>query len=436
MAAATEGIRRLLFCGALAAGIAVLSGCAGGRPSPRPLGVEIDRYAHDAQEVPPGPRAALLLDEARTRQDQGRRLIGKGRNNQAWPVLRQGAADARAALAVALAERSTERADSCLRDLEDSRHDWQEAIRTLVQTEQIARRTAGGVDPNKSVAGDVTFPELPPTTLGKEPPAGTTADLSRTWNRWIAVAESSGVSTADLVPGFDAELAAAVQGDQAERSVHAYVAGREIQVLESRVRQETSDRVCERARLLAERLAGEQNAALQGVLELERGMKADLRSELEAARAEADNRQQDLYKALQQIQGRFARITREARGTIVSLADILFDFDKATLKRDVEFNLVRVATILNQFPEMDIAIEGHTDNVGAPEYNLELSKARAEAVHEFLIAQGVSVERMTVEGYGMTRPVADNETEEGRARNRRVDLVIQDQPTATPRPSP
>jgi OOP family OmpA-OmpF porin len=110
----------------------------------------------------------------------------------------------------------------------------------------------------------------------------------------------------------------------------------------------------------------------------------------------------------------------------VSLADILFDFDKATLRRDVEFNLVKIATILNQFPEMKIVIEGHTDSVGTEEYNLGLSQRRAKAVFEFLISQGVAEERMSWEGYGESRPVADNDTEEGRQRNRRVDLVIQD----------
>ncbi len=157
-------------------------------------------------------------------------------------------------------------------------------------------------------------------------------------------------------------------------------------------------------------------------------MRGDLRTQLEDARVQAENRQNQLYEALHQIEGRFARISQEARGTIVSLADILFDFDQATLKRDVEFSLVRVATILNQFPEMNVQVEGHTDNIGAPEYNLDLSQRRARAVYDFLVSQNVPPERLSVEGYGMTRPVADNGTEEGRQRNRRVDLVIQDAP--------
>ena len=87
-------------------------------------------------------------------------------------------------------------------------------------------------------------------------------------------------------------------------------------------------------------------------------------TELEKAREEARTRQQQIYEAMQSLEGKYARITQSARGTIVSLADILFDFDKATLKRNVEFSLVKVATILNQFSEMRIAVEGHTDNIG------------------------------------------------------------------------
>jgi outer membrane protein OmpA-like peptidoglycan-associated protein len=128
------------------------------------------------------------------------------------------------------------------------------------------------------------------------------------------------------------------------------------------------------------------------------------------------------------MEGKFASIRRDARGTIVSLADILFDFDKATLRRDVEFNLVKIATILNQFAEMKVLVEGHTDNIGTEEYNLGLSKRRAQAVSEFLVSQGVVATRLSFEGYGESRPVADNATDAGRQKNRRVDLVIQDAP--------
>jgi OmpA-OmpF porin, OOP family len=77
---------------------------------------------------------------------------------------------------------------------------------------------------------------------------------------------------------------------------------------------------------------------------------------------------------------------------------------------------------------MNIHVEGHTDNVGTAEYNLDLSLRRATAVRDFLVSQGVAAERLTVEGLGFARPVAENDTEAGRQKNRRVDLVINEKP--------
>ncbi len=153
-------------------------------------------------------------------------------------------------------------------------------------------------------------------------------------------------------------------------------------------------------------------------------MKDTARRQLEDERSRMEDRQSQLYGSLKQFEGKFASIRREARGTIMSLSDILFDFDRATLRRDAELNLAKVAVILDQFPEMHITVEGHTDNVGAEEYNLKLSERRAQAVRDFLVSQGVEAARLDTRGYGMSQPVASNETAEGRQKNRRVDLVI------------
>ena len=199
-----------------------------------------------------------------------------------------------------------------------------------------------------------------------------------------------------------------------------------LQALECRVRAEASDAVCLETTQQTAAYANAREGALRATLELERGLKDDIQRDLDQLRAEAKTRQEELRGALSQMEGKFASIRQDARGTIVSLADILFDFDKATLRRDVEFNLVKIATILNQFGEMSVLVEGHTDAIGTDEYNLGLSKRRAQAVNDFLISQGVVEKRLSWEGYGKTRPVADNDTDEGRQKNRRVDLVIQD----------
>jgi outer membrane protein OmpA-like peptidoglycan-associated protein len=86
--------------------------------------------------------------------------------------------------------------------------------------------------------------------------------------------------------------------------------------------------------------------------------------------------------------------------------------------------LAKLAGILLIMPELNLRIEGHTDATGSDEYNQRLSERRASAVRDFLAAQGVDMNRMVAVGYGEYRPVADNDTREGRQKNRRVEIVI------------
>lgn len=115
------------------------------------------------------------------------------------------------------------------------------------------------------------------------------------------------------------------------------------------------------------------------------------------------------------------------RGYIITLGDVLFDYNKASLTADAQQNLYPLATFLKDYPERTIAIEGHTDSTGTAAYNLELSEFRAQSVEGFLRVNGISAERITTQGFGLTRPVASNATESGRQENRRVEVVISDQ---------
>jgi len=101
---------------------------------------------------------------------------------------------------------------------------------------------------------------------------------------------------------------------------------------------------------------------------------------------------------------------------------LLFDFNKADIKPQYYSALNDVIKVLKANPGMKVEIQGHTDNIGSAEYNLKLSKRRAQAVADYLISHGISASRLTVEGYGFSRPVASNDTPEGRALNRRVQL--------------
>jgi len=120
-----------------------------------------------------------------------------------------------------------------------------------------------------------------------------------------------------------------------------------------------------------------------------------------------------------------AEVIREGEGIIVKFdSGILFDFDKATLKPNAKDNIAKLATSLQNNPETNILIIGHTDASGADAYNLRLSDRRADAVKTYAMANGISSARLTTEGRGETEPIADNTTEEGKAQNRRVEVVI------------
>lgn len=108
----------------------------------------------------------------------------------------------------------------------------------------------------------------------------------------------------------------------------------------------------------------------------------------------------------------------------VALYGILFDFDKATMRPDSKAQLDEIGALLTDRPALEILVVGHTDSQGALAYNLDLSERRAASVVEALIADyGIDPDRLTPVGVGMAAPVATNRTEEGRAENRRVELV-------------
>lgn len=102
---------------------------------------------------------------------------------------------------------------------------------------------------------------------------------------------------------------------------------------------------------------------------------------------------------------------------------ILFDTGKAELKADGQAAVQQIVALLKAAPDWKLSIEGHTDNVGQPADNLKLSQARAEAVMKAVVAQGIDAKRLGAAGRGQTQPVADNGSEGGRAKNRRVELV-------------
>ncbi len=111
-------------------------------------------------------------------------------------------------------------------------------------------------------------------------------------------------------------------------------------------------------------------------------------------------------------------------GTRIILNNIFYDFNKATLRPESEAELDRLYKMLTENPTLKIEISGHTDNVGSASYNQKLSESRANSVVNYLLDKGIDPSRLTFKGYGFNRPVAKNDTEEGRQQNRRTEFEI------------
>lgn len=124
-------------------------------------------------------------------------------------------------------------------------------------------------------------------------------------------------------------------------------------------------------------------------------------------------------------QAKAVKVTQTSRGVqITSDERVLFETGKAEVKADGQVFIERVANLLKTKTKANVAIEGHTDNVGGTALNQQLSERRAAAVRDGLVRQGVAASRIQVQGFGMSRPVADNGTPEGRQANRRTELIV------------
>ena len=120
-----------------------------------------------------------------------------------------------------------------------------------------------------------------------------------------------------------------------------------------------------------------------------------------------------------------AEVERVGEGIKITFnSGLMFDLDSYTLRPATKENLADLSKTLKKYDDTNILIEGHTDNTGTDEYNLNLSEKRASEVGTFLTSQGVQRSRITTEGYGEGQPIADNDTQAGRQQNRRVEVAI------------
>jgi outer membrane protein OmpA-like peptidoglycan-associated protein len=149
------------------------------------------------------------------------------------------------------------------------------------------------------------------------------------------------------------------------------------------------------------------------------------RMEAEKARREAAAAEARTKKLEAQISDLEARQTE--RGLVLTLGDVLFDTGKSELKAGAQSTIDKLAAFLQEYTNRKVQIEGFTDSVGVDEYNLGLSIRRAEAVRNALNDRGIEFERIKYRGYGEAFPVASNDTNAGRQRNRRVEIIISDE---------
>jgi outer membrane protein OmpA-like peptidoglycan-associated protein len=151
-------------------------------------------------------------------------------------------------------------------------------------------------------------------------------------------------------------------------------------------------------------------------------------------RAAADSSDAQLQQAVRDREELRARLLQQfnliletrdtARGLVVNMSDVLFDSGKYTLRPLAREKLAKISGIVLAYPSLMLAVEGNTDSVGTEAYNQELSEQRADGVRSYLTQQGVPEASTTATGFGKTRPIASNDTSEGRQQNRRVELIV------------
>jgi outer membrane protein OmpA-like peptidoglycan-associated protein len=151
---------------------------------------------------------------------------------------------------------------------------------------------------------------------------------------------------------------------------------------------------------------------------------ADEAAAAQAARAAAEKDTLALRDKLREQLNTILQTRDTARGLIVSLSDVLFDFNQASLKPGAREKLAKVSGILLAYPTLHMNVEGHTDSVGSDDYNLKLSQRRADAVRDYLASNGINTANIQAIGLGKDGPVASNDTAAGRQQNRRVEMVV------------
>jgi len=219
----------------------------------------------------------------------------------------------------------------------------------------------------------------------------------------------------------EAELAQNRAQQAAEQSQQAQMAAQQAQQERAAAEQAKAEALQAQQQAEAARQAAEhQQAALAAQTQTAQAAAQTAEQRARAAEQEKEAMRQRLLTQLNQV----LQTKDSARGLIVNMSDVLFDLNQSTLKPGAKVRLAKVAGIIQAYPDLKLQIEGYTDSTGGLEHNQQLSERRAATVRDFLVAQGVSINNVSAQGFGPSNPVASNSTPQGRQMNRRVDLVV------------
>jgi len=196
---------------------------------------------------------------------------------------------------------------------------------------------------------------------------------------------------------------------------------------EERIAKEREDAAA-KAKAEAEAKAAAEAAEAQRKADAEaadakRKADAEIAAKEQAVQAAQREKQQLRARLLEQF-NRVLPTTDTPRGLVVNMGDVLFDTGKSDLRVEAQVALAKLAGIVLNYPSLHLGIEGHTDSTGSAEFNQTLSEKRADTVRDYLIGQGLDAKSLSSQGFGMSNPVADNNTAEGRQKNRRVEIIV------------
>jgi outer membrane protein OmpA-like peptidoglycan-associated protein len=235
----------------------------------------------------------------------------------------------------------------------------------------------------------------------------------------------------------DREAAARAAADESARQkalADAQAAQAAQRAAEERASAEAARAQEEVERLKAEqaRLSADEQQHQAELARLQAQQSEQKAQEADRLRAQAELAQQQLRQQLLEQFNLILETRDTARGLIVNMSDVLFDFNKYTLRPAAREKLAKISGIILSHPGLRLEVDGYTDSIGSEDYNLKLSDQRAEGVRTYLIGQGIVPDDIASKGFGKDNPVASNDNAAGRQKNRRVEMVVSGDIIGTP----